>query len=348
MRRVRVWAALGFATVAGLGSAPAAPAITGGQLASEPYPHMAAMEHGGDFVCGASVVAPDWVLSAAHCVLSNRPSDFVFVIGTSNLNSGGERIAATQIVRHEEYGKPEADSHDVALFKLARPTSLGRPIALADPATERSFWEPGDPARVIGFGGQAYPGLVIDGRLREVDVPIVSDSECARSYNLTIGGFESTTMVCAGELYGVKDSCQGDSGGPLMVRNAASAWVQVGVVSWGFGCGYPTQYGVYSRVGDRKLGDWIRARVGGQPLTPGAIAGRVTEHKTRTALASATVSCGSAGSAVTGTDGRYSITGVQPGSYSCTASKSGYASKSSNVTVSSGATSTADFALRRQ
>ena len=46
-----------------------------------------------------------------------------------------------------------------------------------------------------------------------------------------------------------------------MVPDAQGSWVQVGVVSWGFGCGYPTQYGVYSRVGDAPLHDWIQARI---------------------------------------------------------------------------------------
>jgi secreted trypsin-like serine protease len=39
------------------------------------------------------------------------------------------------------------------------------------------------------------------------------------------------------------------------------------VVSWGFGCGFPTQYGVYSRVGDALLGNWVRSQIGQQAAT---------------------------------------------------------------------------------
>jgi len=89
---------------------------------------------------------------------------------------------------------------------------------------------------------------------------------------------------------------------------------------------------------------------GGSPTPPptgtGTIAGTVTEQKSRVALASATVSCGSAGTATTGADGRYTIASAPAGNYTCTASKTGYASKSASVAVASASTTTADFALR--
>jgi thermitase len=80
---------------------------------------------------------------------------------------------------------------------------------------------------------------------------------------------------------------------------------------------------------------------------PGTIAGTVTSGgKSKTAISGATVSCGAGGSATSGPDGRYTIASVPSGSYSCTASASGYASKTSAATVSSGQTTTLDFALR--
>lgn len=83
-----------------------------------------------------------------------------------------------------------------------------------------------------------------------------------------------------------------------------------------------------------------------EPPAPGAIAGRVTDQSNGAALQGATVSCGTAGSATTASDGTYSIGNVTPGSYTCTASRSGYRNKNQNVTVTSGQTSTANFALR--
>ena len=102
------------------------------------------------------------------------------------------------------------------------------------------------------------PGVAYQNQLQEVDVPMRTDDECDQ---YAAGGIDRTTLVCAGELMGGKDSCQGDSGGPLVVPDAAGKLVQVGVVSSGFGCGFPTQYGVYARVADSALYNWIAARV---------------------------------------------------------------------------------------
>jgi secreted trypsin-like serine protease len=108
--------------------------------------------------------------------------------------------------------------------------------------------------------------------LQEVDVPMVSDSSCGQFYPGIpgVGGFENQTMVCAGYTEGTKDSCYGDSGGPLMVPDAAGKLVQVGIVSWGNQCALPTQYGVYSRVADTTLYQWLQANVPGGTLTPAA------------------------------------------------------------------------------
>lgn len=81
--------------------------------------------------------------------------------------------------------------------------------------------------------------------------------------------------------------------------------------------------------------------------SPGAIAGTVTDGRTKATLSGAVVNCGTAGSANTDTTGKYTIANVTPSTYTCTASATGYRSKSQSVTVSSGQTTTSNFALRK-
>jgi secreted trypsin-like serine protease len=260
-----------------------ASAVVGGKDASRPYPYMIAFEYAtaddpNDFyqACGASLLSADKVLTAAHCVYDDRdgnqssevvpPSAVRFLIGTQDLRNraGAETIGAAKI---EVY--PEYDSNykgDIAIVTLQRAATKGTPIRLANPATDKPLWAPGKQATVTGWGTSIFadPGLAYQDRLQEVELPMVSDADCDLAYatdDPIHGDFYADVDVCAGERTGLKDSCQGDSGGPLVVPDAAGTLVQAGVVSRGFGCGYPNSYGVYARVGDTKLYNWINARV---------------------------------------------------------------------------------------
>jgi secreted trypsin-like serine protease len=133
------------------------------------------------------------------------------------------------------------------------------PIDIAE-AAQKALWAPGARATVTGWGTQFWPdaaALTVSDDLREVEVPVQSDADCA-NYAVMVT-YDPRTMLCAGEQTGGKDACNGDSGGPLMSIGAGGAQTLVGVVSQGTGCGYPTQYGVYARVGEGPLRAWLDA-----------------------------------------------------------------------------------------
>lgn len=111
--------------------------------------------------------------------------------------------------------------------------------------------------------------------LQEVEVNVISNSECEKSKG-SIGGYYdsyegqiTSNMSCAKDAR--QDACQGDSGGPLVVRGSAgdgSDDVQVGVVSWGIGCASASFPGVYSRVSS--VYKWIRDEVCNRSAAPPA------------------------------------------------------------------------------
>ena len=103
--------------------------------------------------------------------------------------------------------------------------------------------------------------------LREVRLPIISNSKCMRLYRcimdivkynifLTTIIFRNSgqnewipnIFMCAGTEAGGQDSCEGDSGGPLVVKGKNGRWSLAGIISWGIGCGDRSQEKIFSCV----------------------------------------------------------------------------------------------------
>ncbi|HRJ40527.1 MAG TPA: trypsin-like serine protease [Caldilineaceae bacterium] len=268
------------------------PEIIGGQEAVPgAWPWMAAIvsanqpsDYQGQF-CGGALIAPQWVLTAGHCVDGRTAASIAVTLGKHKLtDSGGERISVMQIIEHPNFNSGTLDS-DVALLKLQNATSR-TPVALVSQG-DTTLTAPGILSTVIGWGNMNATGSPnYADALMQVSVPIVSNEVCngPSSY----GGDITANMMCAGHAQGGKDACQGDSGGPLVVPNGAgNGWLQAGVVSWGIGCAQPSYYGVYSRLSN--FTNWIYAQTG-SPVATNTPTPTHTQTPTNTATPTATAS----------------------------------------------------------
>ncbi|MFO0736275.1 MAG: serine protease [Labilithrix sp.] len=206
--------------------------------------------------CGATLIAAQWAVTAAHCVVAELPgSGFQRVVLGRQLANGtdGETINVAQVIRHEAYSDTQ-NTNDIALLRLAKP-STHKPVRLATKAEWPKLSAPGTSVTVIGWGATSEGGQQSN-TLLQVTVPIVSQSTCNQQYR----GIIDERQVCAGLPGGGKDSCQGDSGGPLFEK-VDGVNVQVGVVSFGNGCARANFAGVYTAVASFR--DWIQTNTQG-------------------------------------------------------------------------------------
>ncbi|EDW73880.1 uncharacterized protein Dwil_GK19455 [Drosophila willistoni] len=207
-------------------------------------------------VCGASIIASDIAITAAHCVVATVPSQFKVVAGTNFRNeTDGAIVSVSRMFIHEEYYKEARYENDVALLVLKPPLPLNNlnikaiPLASEPPLA-------GAMSKISGWGTTTYHGSS-SYVLLAVDVPIVSNEVCDADYEDYEDGLFNITssMLCAGVRgVGGKDACQGDSGGPLVVNGQLA-----GVVSWGADCALPDYPGVYANVAN--LRPWIDSKI---------------------------------------------------------------------------------------
>lgn len=202
--------------------------------------------------CGGSRISDRWMLIAAHCVDDVRAQDYAVLSGATTLASmPGARASNIKAIHvHPAYGTLSGSAFDVALIEL-RDAADGPSIPMVLDG-DADYLMAGQKFTVAGWGdtdisgGTAYPR-----QLQTVQTPYVALEACRQAYP----DIQPGTVICAGEA-GI-DSCQGDSGGPLMVKRNG-AWAVLGVVSWGKGCGLAGYPGVYARLSDGYIGDFIR------------------------------------------------------------------------------------------
>ncbi|XP_005616030.2 putative serine protease 47 isoform X1 [Canis lupus baileyi] len=236
------------------------------------WPWQASLLYQRSHLCGAVLIDSLWLVSTAHCFLnkSHDPADYQVLLGSTQLyqhTQHTQEISLSRIIVHPDFEKRHPFGSDIVMLQLHLPlnfTPYIAPACLPSPGMQLSgnlsCW-------ITGWGMLSEDKqLHSPFRLQEGKVGLVGNELCNVLYRQRLSKSTAYSvqdeMLCAGDFSTGKAICQGDSGGPL-VCELPTAWVLVGLASWGFDCRHPIYPSVFTRVG--YFSDWIHEI---QMLTP--------------------------------------------------------------------------------
>ena len=254
---------LGVAVLVGFprvsGAEPASPRIVGGGKANVAgWQFTVALEQKRRLICSGSMIAPNKVLTAAHCARGGKRKQLSVFAGTPSI-APKRRLPRTKVsaVAIDPTYNGRKVERDFAVLTLARAPEA-QPIALPTRAESKAATRPGRVVLTGGFGTRSAWGFNVARRLKATRERIYAGQVCDRLFGKD-RGFQQATMICAlgtrirrfhSLLPFHSTSCSGDSGGPIVANTPVGPRL-VGVVSAGpFPCGLGGP-SIYARVASR-------------------------------------------------------------------------------------------------
>ncbi len=233
--------------------------VGGTESSAYSRPYQVALLMNGQQGCGGTLIGSQWVLTAAHCLDNASTASLTVKVGAHRMGGNdGQTHRVSQIIKHENWRGAQSiqSGYDIGVLHLASPVSSSiKPAYLPSQSTAEQIAAVGSYITVSGWGTTYYRGRPSD-VLREVDLPVITNSSCSSQLGVSLGN----GVVCGGGPNGTS-ACNGDSGGPFAVKSGGDFY-SIGTVSWGKNCSGAT---AFTRTSAYLA--WIKAKTG---ITPPA------------------------------------------------------------------------------
>jgi len=224
------------------------------------WPWQILLMYGGQGICGGTLIAPQWVVTAAHCVYRRESSgQFSIRVGEHDRQTfeGTEvNVDVSYVHRHEQYD-PRRLNNDIALLKLENPVKFNKYVSPA--CLPKKDVPAGTTCFITGWGKIRHPGSMTR-FLQQGILPVVSNKVCYEKNKHRIPIPITDAMICGGSGGALRTSgCHGDSGGPFVCK-VEGVWELHGDVSHGSPvCSSTETYTVFART--FHFVDWIKKKM---------------------------------------------------------------------------------------
>uniref|UniRef100_A0A914CEM0 Peptidase S1 domain-containing protein n=1 Tax=Acrobeloides nanus TaxID=290746 RepID=A0A914CEM0_9BILA len=201
------------------------------------WPWIVSIHGYGRQICTGSIIAPRFVLTAAHCYMKKKDEEEYYSIHAgSNYANEGQVVKVKQVTTFDDYiSDHDKIPNDIAIMELDTPLQFHENVTKI--CLPKKFKEtPNDQVSIAGFGSTSHDGETDNFILREAMINFRDFNYCkeaAIKWNYT-----SKNYICAGARN--KGTGLGDSGGPLMYKRnnkndpySKMRWFEVGVVAGG-------------------------------------------------------------------------------------------------------------------